>query len=706
MHSAPPRGPRRERDRLPPAVAIVLALLAAAAAVVVPLALTPSAESPAPLDAHLAERTPASLPDDAAARTREAVLDDEFVADDFVAESAAAPGDTWAPADEAVTTPVWPPPLPPEATPSDSSDRARLTRSPTAQSGAASEPASARAPSEFDRSSDARQRRVEQFGGSSGTESAVEAGLAWLAAHQGADGIWSRFHFSRNCPPADRCTGSAVNRKNIALDAGVTGLCLLAFLGAGYTDERGPYQPTVARAVDALLRLQQADGGFGIDAAQAGYNDSIATLALAEYYEMTRAPGLEHVLERAAWRLAQTQQALGGWDYLPRNQTGRNDTSITAWMVQALQACAVAGVPTPRAALIRSSLHFSRAAQPDGRVWYADTGVGVRSEPDDPQSLAYRYGPAMSAAGLTCEQILGWSLAGPLPQRQRGLLLQDLPSTRLLMGGDKLQLHDYYYWYYGTTAMFQLGQESWERWNARLRDALLPLQDRARTPRGDKKHSFGSWPPFGEKWGRWGRSGSRLYSTAMSVLTLEIYYRHTPAYLEDRVVLTAADWRDFLRNAEPRERRQAVFALRQTRLDVAEPVLADLIEDADGGVAVQAALGLADLNSPLGLATLEAGARTAPLSEKSTLERAARRCREVLSLPAAAGSVRVVDAQRRLATLELSRAYVGMLLETRGGGGVIGKLRVVQRFLNTRVVVAEVLDGLETLAPGDAVAGG
>ncbi len=428
-------------------------------------------------------------------------------------------------------TAIWPPPLPAEALNLEPFAAKAAGTQPAAATMPATAPALAEGgmPSEFDRSPEARAKRLERFGGNVNTESAVEAGLAWLAAHQEPDGIWSRVNFPRRCPDSDRCTGFAVNRQKINLDPGVTGLCLLAFLGAGYTDERGPYQRTIRRAVDALLRMQQNEGGFGTDPAQAGYNDSIATLALAEYFEMTHAAGLEHVLERAALRLARTQQLLGGWDYTPRADTGRNDTSITAWMVQALQACAVAGVPTPRGALIRASLHFSRAAQPDGQVWYADAGVGVRGDADDPTSTAYRFGPAMSAAGLTSEQILGWSLDGPLAQRQRALILQQLPSGRLLTGGDKTQLHDYYYLYYGTAAMFQLGAEGWERWNANLRDTLLPLQDRGRAPRGEKKHSYGSWPPFAESWGRWGRSGSRIYATAISVLTLEIYYRHTPA---------------------------------------------------------------------------------------------------------------------------------------------------------------------------------
>ena len=37
----------------------------------------------------------------------------------------------------------------------------------------------------------------------------------------------------------------------------------------------------------------------------------------------------------------------------------------------------------------------------------------------------------------------------------------------------------------------------------------------------------GSWDPSGP----WGRYGGRLYSTAISTLTLEVYYRLLPLYL-------------------------------------------------------------------------------------------------------------------------------------------------------------------------------
>jgi hypothetical protein len=294
---------------------------------------------------------------------------------------------------------------------------------------------------------------VEQFGGTPLTEGAVESGLAWLAAHQAEDGTWDRMHFDRRCPRDDRCTGVALQRETDDLTAGVTGLALLAFLGAGYTDRAGPYPEVVRSAVDALLRRQEPHGGFSQGDSMAGYNDALGTLALAEYLALTQDDRVRAPLARAVARIVANQQARGGWDYVRSPTSGRNDTSITAWMVQALHACAAAGVAVPAETLVRAAMHFTQATEPDGRVRYADAGAGY--ELDATLHPVYRYGVGMLAAGLTCEQLLGWRQDGTTPLLQCALLASELPSAARARGRDATGAHNEYYWYYGTLAMFQ-----------------------------------------------------------------------------------------------------------------------------------------------------------------------------------------------------------------------------------------------------------
>ena len=79
--------------------------------------------------------------------------------------------------------------------------------------------------------------------------------------------------------------------------------------------------------------------------------------------------------------------------------------------------------------------------------------------------------------------------------------------------------YNLYYWYYGTLAMYQYGGDAWDQWNSRSRDLIISLQ----TTSGPLA---GSWEPSS----RWGSYGGRLYTTAVSTLCLEVYYRLLPLY--------------------------------------------------------------------------------------------------------------------------------------------------------------------------------
>lgn len=553
----------------------------------------------------------------------------------------------------------------------------------------------------FDRSTGARERRLRAFGGDARSEDAVEAGLRWLAAHQSDDGTWQRVGFQDQCPDTDRCLGTAHTRTDVSLRTGLTGLAMLAFLGAGHTDRVGAYQDTVRRATAALLRYQRPDGGFSRSPNIAGYNDALATLALAELFAMTRDERLRAPLEAAVGNLVRGQQPLGGWDYVLRPESGRNDTSITAWAVQALHTCAVAGIQVPRAALIRASLHFQRAGEPDGRVRYSDADIGFKLDPDTMRPV-YRYGGAMTACGLTCEEILGWRRDAPMRVKQVALLFTDPPSATRARGGDTTHLHSYYYWYYGTLAMFQNGGDDWKRWNASLRDALLPLQDRRVGVNDRRPHTYGSWDPYGRGWGKWGRMGGRVYTTALATLTLEIYYRHTPTYLDDRVIAGVADWEGFLREADDADRVASVAALGNTRIDIAESALLFLLNDPSQTIAVEAARTLAQRGSPRGEDVLRRAIAEGPGWQRAQSEAALQRVARLRAQPPASGRVRRYEAAHQLATLDLPGAWVGMPIEIERDGGRIARMRVIRRYEGRDVVLAEVAPDGGAPRAGDA----
>jgi len=106
-------------------------------------------------------------------------------------------------------------------------------------------------------------------------------------------------------------------------------------------------------------------------------------------------------------------------------------------------------------------------------------------------------------------------------------LVRHLPDWK---GGRRTR--NFYYWYYGTLACYQMRGVYWDKWNGRLRDLLVEKQIKA------GKES-GSW---NEKNTTWGHRGGRVYTTAMGVLCLEVYYRYLPLYNQgERLAAAPAD---------------------------------------------------------------------------------------------------------------------------------------------------------------------
>ena len=90
------------------------------------------------------------------------------------------------------------------------------------------------------------------------TEIAVDLGLKWLADHQDVDGhgMWDCDGYMKHDPADDQCDGPG----KALYDPGVTGLALLAFLGAGHTDrgtkDGNPYAKNVRQALRKPTRLR------------------------------------------------------------------------------------------------------------------------------------------------------------------------------------------------------------------------------------------------------------------------------------------------------------------------------------------------------------------------------------------------------------------------------------------------------------------
>jgi len=342
-------------------------------------------------------------------------------------------------------------------------------------------------------------------GGTAASESAVERGLAWLAAHQFEDGGW-RFDLE-SCP---QCQGACRDSGVLQSTTGSTGLALLSFLGAGYTQHEGPYQEVIANGLYYLSdkMLITSDGGDlrdrsvistrdnGIQLIHKNgsmYSHAIATLALCEAYAMSRDSNLAKPAQRAVDFIVYAQHEKGGWRYEPK-QPG--DLSVTGWQITALKSALLAKLDVPREVWYRASDYLDSVQEERGATYgYQRPSTTQKS---------------MSAVGLLSRMMLGW------PHDHR-----PLRKGMVQLAKESPEKKDMYFNYYATQALHHHGGSGWKRWNLRMRDYLVDSQ-------ATEGHETGSWY-FDEKWSE---RGGRLYTTTLAILTLEVYYRYMPMYQE------------------------------------------------------------------------------------------------------------------------------------------------------------------------------
>jgi hypothetical protein len=332
-----------------------------------------------------------------------------------------------------------------------------------------------------------RSELVASQGGTADSERAVEAGLVWLAAHQRQDGSWWLQHDESLC----RCRNPGVKETRI----GATGLALLPFLGAGYTHRQGPYQKVVDQGLKYLeSRIQDTPHGGSLqEGASFGmYTHGIATVAFCEAYAMTQDPALRPLVEKTLAFIQNAQHPRGGWRYNPGEP---GDTTVTGWQVMALKSARLAGWETSDLVWSKAGLFLDSVQTAEGCFY------GYQSRKKEPGPTAVALLLRMYQGALHDEEKL-----------ERGI-------TYLATLGPSET--DMYYNYYATQVLHHYGGNSWSRWNRELREYLIANQATA-------GHEQGSWY-FPD---RHGTIGGRLYTTAMCLMILEVYYRHLPLYGE------------------------------------------------------------------------------------------------------------------------------------------------------------------------------
>ena len=354
------------------------------------------------------------------------------------------------------------------------------------------------------RNADSRAKLAAQNGGSEGSEAAVELGLQWIINHQLSDGSW-RFKHHRS-----GCDGRCGNEGLIDAPHAATGLALMSLLGAGYTHEAGPYQAQVRVGLDYLnnkIKYLTYGGSLCDNGRWPMYSHAIATIALAEAYAMTKDETyLKAVTEAYRFTVA-AQHPRGGWRYTAQSP---GDMSVTGWQVMAIKACENAGIKTNPETARKAKEFVDSLAGPDGiRYGYRKIGSG------DIEPAAEDRKPSCTAIGNLMQMYMGREKEHPALQSACQFLADAGSSDS-----------DIYYNYYATLVLHQARAAQWKSWNQTVRDHLEVSQQK-------HGHEAGSWF-FPDQHGK---VGGRLYTTAMAVMTLEVYYRFMPLYKTDEGIV-------------------------------------------------------------------------------------------------------------------------------------------------------------------------
>ena len=356
-------------------------------------------------------------------------------------------------------------------------------------------------------------------GASPESEASVDKGLEWLKFHQEPDGRWDLAKYEGpNEHAGDRG------------DMGVTGLALLAFLGAGHTSRHGIYKGNVKRAVGWLISKQNNKGLWDSPFWKSRqYQNGIATMALSEAAGMGRVKATLQAAQRAVDGLQGEQMNYAAFDYWnPRGGggggggsvvKGQNDTSITIWCAMAYKSAKVSGLRV-RGTAFSGILNWIDVAQDlsdakPGDYEYEGGRVAYRGKMDKTAWFP-RYTPLLTAAGGVIRLFWGQSPNHPGVVGPANLLLKNHQMNQ----GDGIP---FYMGYYATLLMFQKGGDHWKKWNAALQPFLL-----SRQLKGDPRDLGGSWDDDGYLV----EFGGRVFSTSLCVLSLEVYYRYLPMYQE------------------------------------------------------------------------------------------------------------------------------------------------------------------------------
>jgi hypothetical protein len=380
--------------------------------------------------------------------------------------------------------------------------------------------------------------------------------LDFLASKQQKDGSWSGYQEA------------------------YTGLSLQAFIGGKCAQK--DYSINIKGAINYLKSKYEPSSKYpegSKDAAYYGgqlgtremYQHAIATLALIEALVDLNDASLEPIAQDALNLIIRSQNtdhkpetlrgpiksdspAYGGWRYNPDSTD--SDISVTGWQILALKAAVNAGFSVPEWAF-PAAAKFVRSLQgkKDGSFNY--------SSPGD-------YGETCGRAGMGALslQLCGFPQDPAIPPALR--FMQDYaPRWNIETRGGG---YAFYYWYYGTRAMYLAGGDDWRIWKDWMCRFLV-----------DHQNGDGSWD---------GTSSERdldIYRVALGAMMLEFCCGNVPIYMSPVKRLGPASLRvNFEQGAEKEIAKNVEIIMdasnsmtgligKETKITVARRVLTQII---------------------------------------------------------------------------------------------------------------------------------
>ena len=286
--------------------------------------------------------------------------------------------------------------------------------------------------------------------------------------------------------------------------AGITGICVMAFMASGEDPDYGPYATHIRKALRNMIINQNPKTGYMTGYGHGSmYHHGFAMLALSEAYGAVNEELLWKGSETPANRrrtigealelavrcalTAQEKNPWGAWRYSPGSQDA--DTTVAGTVLMGILGARNAGIEVPNEAIDKALTFFQTCTMRGGSVSY------------QPMS-SHGDGLTRTAIG-TLVYAIGKRKDTPEYKSASEFIKRRMDQNNVRSG------YAFYNLYYMAQALFQSDLKAWQVWNQRVIERLQGMQQED----GSFTSGYGS-----------------AYATGMAVLTLALNYRLLPIY--------------------------------------------------------------------------------------------------------------------------------------------------------------------------------